>query len=105
MLARSSVVDEERKRKRYLALLDRFFQAEPAAMTANESDADVHLLKLLEQHVKGLPDDERVLIERKYFADRSMKRIADELETTEKAIESLRSNWPVARRRGGSIPR
>src|SRR5688572_1358408 len=44
VLARSSVVDEARKRNRYLALLDRFFRTESVATSANESDADAHLL-------------------------------------------------------------
>ena len=91
VLARSSVVDEERKRKRYLRLLDRFFQAGLAGLAAtgvNESDADVHLLKLLEQHLAGLAEEDHELIRRKYFAGCSVKEIADDLHTTEKAVES-----------------
>ncbi|SRR6266511_2509736 len=88
VLARSSVVDEQRKRIRYLALLDRFFHAQSVATSANESDADVQLLKLLEKHVAELPPDEREVIERKYFAGGSVREIAGELQTTEKAIES-----------------
>lgn len=88
VLARSSTVDEARKRNRYLALLDRFFRAEPIATGTNESDADAHLLRVLEQRVANLPPDERDLIKRKYFDDGSVKEIASELETTGKAIES-----------------
>jgi len=88
VLARSSVVDESRKRNRYLALLDRFFHAGSTATDANESDTDAHLLQVLEQRVANLPPEERDLIERKYFDAGSVKEIADELETTGKAIES-----------------
>jgi len=88
VLARSSVVDEARKRNRYLAFLDRFFRAEPVTTNASESDADAHLLQVLEQRVANLPPDERDLIERKYFDAGSVKEIADELETTGKAVES-----------------
>jgi RNA polymerase sigma-70 factor (ECF subfamily) len=88
VLARSSVVDEARKRNRYLALLERFFRAESIVTGADESDADAHLIQLLEQRVANLPPEERDLIERKYFDDGSVKEIADEMETTGKAIES-----------------
>jgi len=88
VLARSSFVDEARKRNRYLALLDRFFRAEPIATDSKESDTDAHLLQVLEQRVAKLPPEERDLIERKYFDAGSVKEIADELETTGKAIES-----------------
>ena len=88
VLARSSVVDEERKRKRYLGLLDRFFHAELVATHRNESDHDVQLLKLLEQHLAGLAEEDHELIRRKYFAGCSVKEIADDLQSTEKAVES-----------------
>jgi RNA polymerase sigma-70 factor (ECF subfamily) len=88
VLARSSIVDDARKRNRYLALLERFFQNEPVATDASESDANAHLLQVLEQRVANLPPDERDLIEQKYFEDGSVKELADELETTEKAVES-----------------
>jgi len=35
-----------------------------------------------------LPPDEQKLVEQKYAARRSVREIADELETTEKAVES-----------------
>jgi len=88
VLARSSIVDEARKRNRYLALLDRFFHSESVATSAHESEADARLLRVLEQRVANLPPEERDLIERKYFDEGSVREIADELETSEKAIES-----------------
>jgi len=35
-----------------------------------------------------LPPDERDLVEQKYFAQRAVREIANELQTTEKAVES-----------------
>ena len=36
----------------------------------------------------ALPPDEQMLIEQKYFAHRSVREIAGELQSTEKAVES-----------------
>lgn len=88
VLARSAAVDEQRKRARYLAVLDRFFRREQLNGAAVNHDADAHLSALLEQNLEELAEDERRLVESKYFARSSVKEIADELQTTEKAIES-----------------
>ena len=87
VLARSAVVDEERKRHRYLAFLDRFFQREEVEAVA-DSDADERLNELLEQNLDTLSWDERELVNRKYFARESVKEIAADTGATEKAIES-----------------
>ncbi len=87
VLARSAVVDEERKRRRFLALLDRFFQRGQAE-AGMDPDADARLQELLESNLEALPPDERELIQRKYFARESVKEIAADLDATEKAIES-----------------
>jgi RNA polymerase sigma-70 factor, ECF subfamily len=87
VLARSAVVDEERKRNRYCAFLDRFFRrAQVEAST--DSVADARLCELLESNLEVLPPVERELIQRKYFARESVKEIATDLDATEKAIES-----------------
>jgi RNA polymerase sigma-70 factor, ECF subfamily len=88
VLARSSVVDEQRKRTRYLAALDRFINRNEVADSPATTDADAHLLKLLDSHVAGLDPDEQDLVRRKYFNGESIKAIAAGLETTDKAIES-----------------
>jgi RNA polymerase sigma-70 factor (ECF subfamily) len=88
VLARSSVVDEQRKRTRYLAALDRFIHRNEVANSMTNTDADAHLLKLLDTHVAGLESDERDLVRRKYFEGESIKAIAAGLEATEKAIDS-----------------
>jgi DNA-directed RNA polymerase specialized sigma24 family protein len=45
-------------------------------------------LKLLEKGIAGLPDDERLLLERKYFAEETARCLAEEFQVTEKAMES-----------------
>ena len=88
VLARSSVVDEQRKRTRYLAALDRFLHRNEIDGPTVDADTDAHLLKLLESQVAGLDPDEQDLVRRKYFDGESAKAIAAGLETTEKAVDS-----------------
>ena len=87
VLARSAVVDEERKRHRYLAFLDRFFQRRQIE-AAMDTDADARLQELLAANLDLLPSDECELIKRKYFMRQSVKEIATAVGATEKAIES-----------------
>lgn len=89
VLARSAVSDETRKRRRYLAFLDRFSEHARAELDLARSDqAEEQLRLLLERNVASLPHDERQLVEWKYFERRSVREIAEELQTTEKTIES-----------------
>jgi RNA polymerase sigma-70 factor (ECF subfamily) len=88
VLARSSVIDETRKRSRYLALLDRFLQGRQIETAASDHDADERLGALLETTLAGMPEDERRLIERKYFDGESVETMAAALNATEKAVES-----------------
>jgi RNA polymerase sigma-70 factor (ECF subfamily) len=89
VLARSALTDQTRKRQRYLAFLDRFTEGARVEQTLAEPNP-VHkeLLSLLEQHLAVLPFEERDLLERKYFGRESVHQIANELDTTEKAVES-----------------
>jgi RNA polymerase sigma-70 factor (ECF subfamily) len=88
VLARSSVVDEERKRTRYLAFLDRFFIRQQVENDPGDRDPDYRLHELLQRNLELLPSDERDLIERKYLQTGSVKEIACTLQSSEKAIES-----------------
>ena len=92
VVARSCVVDEHRKRTRYFALLDRFIQRREIeeAIRTNRPAADgpPDLLALLQENLATLPEDERSLVERKYFATQPVKAIADETASTAKAVES-----------------
>jgi RNA polymerase sigma-70 factor, ECF subfamily len=89
VLARSALSDQTRKHRRYLAFLDRFTRhshVEHAA--ADDGEADGQLLASLDRGLEGLPEDERELVQKKYFARRSVRELAAELQTSEKAIES-----------------
>jgi len=89
VLARTAFSDQSRKRRRYLAFLERFtshFQSEKNVQP--DTHADTRLLRLLDRDLSQLPPDERELVEAKYFSRRSVRELAHEHQTTEKAIES-----------------
>jgi RNA polymerase sigma-70 factor (ECF subfamily) len=86
VLARSALIDEARKRNRYLALLDRFFRVQPPQPP--DADVDARLLALLEASLAGLPEEDRDLIRQKYFARRCVHDIAAATGRTEKSVES-----------------
>lgn len=88
VLARSALSDQTRKRRRYLAFLERFSKHATIENAPDDAHADERLHQLLERHVARLPADEQQLVEAKYFAHRSVREIAGELQSTEKAVES-----------------
>jgi RNA polymerase sigma factor (sigma-70 family) len=89
VLARSALVDESRKQRRWFAFLERFSRhAEMENTAMNNGEADEKLRELLAQKVSDLPPDERKLVAQKYFLRRSVREIADAQQTTEKAVES-----------------
>ena len=89
VLARSALTDQTRKHRRYLAFLDRFSKhTETESSHSDNQRGDERLRQLLERHIAALGDDERQLVEAKYFARRSVRDIAAEWQTTEKTIES-----------------
>lgn len=89
VLARSALIDESRKRHRYLAFLDRFRQHSASHSTMrDEEHGNETLVALLDRSLASLPVDERELVERKYFERLSVREIADRLTTSEKAVES-----------------
>jgi RNA polymerase sigma-70 factor (ECF subfamily) len=89
VLARSALMDETRKRRRYFSFLERFTrQQETGAIAMNNGEADDQLRALLERHLNSLPPEERELVEQKYLLHQSVCEIADGQRTTEKAVES-----------------
>jgi len=89
VLARSALADETKKRRRYFSFLDRFMRHTRVELDGtNERQTGERLQSLLECRVASLPPDERDLIVQKYFVRRAVREIANELQTTEKAVES-----------------
>jgi RNA polymerase sigma-70 factor (ECF subfamily) len=89
VLARSAFKDETRQRRRYFSFLDRFsLHSQTALEEPGVADADGQLAALLSSQVQLLSGEDRKLIEQKYFAHRSVRELAAELQATEKAVES-----------------
>jgi RNA polymerase sigma-70 factor, ECF subfamily len=89
VLAKTAFFDQTRKRKRYWSFLERFTRhAEIEESVDTHADSDGQLLTLLEQSLTTLPADEKELIESKYLEGASIREIAEEFQTTEKAVES-----------------
>jgi RNA polymerase sigma-70 factor (ECF subfamily) len=89
VLARSALSDQSRKRRRYLAFLDRFTQdAQVHHAAPDDGEADARLLASLDRGLDALPEDEREMVQQKYFTRQSVREIAAKLQTSEKAIES-----------------
>ena len=89
VLARSALSDHNRKRRRYLAFLDKFtWHMHPQPAIPDEPEAETRLVSLLEISLAALPFDERQLLEAKYFTRRSVREMAEELDVSEKAVES-----------------
>lgn len=89
VLARTAFLDQTRKQRRYFAFLDRFTQHSHQAIAGSQNgEADAHLLALLEHNLTALTDEERELVERKYYRRQSVREIALADQCTEKAVES-----------------
>jgi RNA polymerase sigma-70 factor (ECF subfamily) len=89
VLARSALSDQTRKKRRYLAFLDRFtWHARAQQTPPGDPQMDDRLLALLESGLEELPFDEKRLAEAKYFERRSVREIAEELDLSEKAVDS-----------------
>jgi RNA polymerase sigma-70 factor (ECF subfamily) len=84
-LARSCWVDENRKRNRYLAALERLWNwtvtRDPRAEAAIDEPE-------LTQFLNCLPEEDRAILRRKYLEGFSVREIAEESGSSEKAIES-----------------
>jgi RNA polymerase sigma-70 factor (ECF subfamily) len=89
VLARSALSDQTRKRRRYLAFLDRFtWHSRVQQVAPDDPAADARLATLLERSLQALPPDDRRLVEAKYFERCSVHEIAEDIRVSEKAVES-----------------
>jgi RNA polymerase sigma-70 factor (ECF subfamily) len=89
VLAKTTFFDQTRKRKRYWSFLERFTRhTEVEQSVDTHADSDGQLLTLLEHSLATLPSDEKQLIESKYLEGASVREIAEDFQTTEKAVES-----------------
>jgi RNA polymerase sigma-70 factor (ECF subfamily) len=84
LLARHALADARRAAGRWRAFLARFTRPMPGPPWC-EPDP---LPELLDQALAGLPETERSLLERKYFAAASIRELAIDAGVSEKAIES-----------------
>jgi RNA polymerase sigma-70 factor (ECF subfamily) len=88
VLARSSAADERRRSRRYLNFLARLFERKQTEGGPTKGEADARLVELLEKNMAGLPEEERELLERKYFEGESVQQIAEQMQVSEKSVES-----------------
>jgi RNA polymerase sigma-70 factor (ECF subfamily) len=87
VLARSSVVDEQRKLGRYLGFLQRLWNSNHVD-NAPSHDQSSDLAALLEASLESLGEDDKQLLESKYFNGDSVREISGRCGASEKAIES-----------------
>ena len=84
-LARCAFIDEWRRRQSRGRFLRRWFdQSEPPNIPPEQSDP----LAVLDECLATLSDDDRRLLEEKYFDRRPVRELAAGRELTEKALES-----------------
>ena len=88
VLARSALFDQSRRRRRYLAFLDRFTRHMDTEAPGPAGQADQQLADALERNLAALPPEDRQLLQWKYFERQTVAEIAGQRQTTEKAIES-----------------
>jgi RNA polymerase sigma-70 factor (ECF subfamily) len=88
VLARSAVVDENRKSRRYLDFLGRFFAHKQVESDMLENRTEARLFELLEAGLATLPEAHRDLLERKYLQGQPVSRMAQDLVLSEKAVEA-----------------
>lgn len=88
VLARSALSDHGRKRRRYLAFLDRLTLQAGIEEMGRDPHQDDRLNAALERNLAALPPEDRQLLQWKYFERRTVGEIARHCLNTEKAVES-----------------
>jgi RNA polymerase sigma-70 factor, ECF subfamily len=85
LLARTAAVDEGRKSQRYFAFLQRWWGGRADEPNVDRENA---FEDLLARELDHLEPEDRLVLERKYLEGWSVREIAAELATSEKAVES-----------------
>lgn len=88
VLARSAVIDEQRKKNRYFSFLTRWFAHREIFPDISEEHSLSSLSDSLQKALCKLNEEDRSLLEMKYYDGESVHDIAQTLLTSEKAIES-----------------
>ena len=88
VLGKSAAVDEGRHLKRYLSLLTRFFEQRQIEISTTANDTEERLLELLDRNLAILPAADRELLEQKYLERQSVREMAQQMDLSEKALES-----------------
>ncbi len=84
-LARCAYIDEWRRRQSRSSLLRRWLDSStPPGLPAEDGDA----LALLDDCLATLPEDDRLLLQEKYFDRHPVRELAARRDLTEKALES-----------------
>lgn len=87
-VARNAARDGWRKRRRYLAILERFSLRWGGIFVSNADAAETRLLDLLSECLGELSQEERALIEGKYFDGAAVAELSSNSGLTEKSVES-----------------
>ena len=90
VLARSAAADGGRKRRSYWRLLTRYALGWlPSSCSLPEAeDAEERLYAGLFEEMKGLPDEDRALLDSKYLHGATVRELAVEMGVSERVIES-----------------
>lgn len=88
VLIRSAAADHGRRKSRYRVLLDRVRLTIDLSRAADGAcDTRTDLLNLLDEAMRSLTEDERMLVQRKYFSRETCRHIARDLKLSERAVE------------------
>lgn len=90
VVARSAARDGARKGRRYRSLLERFLKHARIENDVRHGNGGFarEQGELLTRAVNSLPEDQRHLIQQKYWNGRSVRELATDLSLSEKAVES-----------------
>lgn len=88
VLCRSAATDQARKGQSYLKLLKRFFEQQIPESHESSSGGSERLDDHMDASLASLNEEDRQLIQLKYTERIAVRDIAEQLSSTEKAIES-----------------